>query len=519
MALWLALGLGAPGAPAATYYVTTSGNNANPGTSEALAWRTISNAAARAVAGDTVHIRAGNYGAEQVVFANNGAAALPIVFEGYRLAPGDNPPMTNAWNSEPDPAYLPLLDGGNRAAGTALQLGQRQFVTVRNLQIRNYQTGLSAFGASRLTLEHLFAKTFGDLNAEYSGVGISLGSSGHSNTVRNCTLVNASAEGLTVHGNRNHVENVRVYCNEGASVNAATDYYLVVVGNDNVVTNCSVERIGDLPHGGHGIGVKGDGRGNVFSRCTATNLRNGGLYVRHRGAVSNVFDSCEVYGGNGITLRDGASTNVFRNCSTFGAESAIWFFDTTEDGGAQYCGRGNVIENGLFSGTTGPVVWFNSYDVASPADGNRIVNCTIYGGARLFQCDRENFDNRMENSLVVAVTNFTAGTYPPQVSFRFCRFRANGFAAPAGTAILTADPLFAEPAAAHFHLRSGYGRWNPAAGAWTNDLSTRPAIDAGGSYSPEAFADLERPEAAEPAGGTPASGFRAYRVRTLPASD
>jgi len=72
-----------------TYYVATDGSDGNDGTSAATAWATIAYAAARAVAGDTIYVKAGDYGNETVIVGNSGTSNAPIRFEGYRLSPGD----------------------------------------------------------------------------------------------------------------------------------------------------------------------------------------------------------------------------------------------------------------------------------------------------------------------------------------------------------------------------------------------------------------------------------------------
>jgi hypothetical protein len=41
------------------------------------------------------------------------------------------------------------------------------------------------------------------------------------------------------------------------------------------------------------------------------------------------------------------------------------------------------------------------------------------------------------------------------------------------------DPLFANPDADDFHLKSQAGRWDPAAQAWVQDTVTSPCLDAG----------------------------------------
>ncbi len=48
-----------------------------------------------------------------------------------------------------------------------------------------------------------------------------------------------------------------------------------------------------------------------------------------------------------------------------------------------------------------------------------------------------------------------------------------------GTGNISADPLFADTANGDFHLKSAYGRRNPADSSWVADAVTSPAIDAG----------------------------------------
>jgi len=73
--------LTAPGLLANTYYVASSGNDANPGTFS-MPFQHIQTAASVMVAGDTCYIRAGTY-RETVVPANSGTALAPITFEPY----------------------------------------------------------------------------------------------------------------------------------------------------------------------------------------------------------------------------------------------------------------------------------------------------------------------------------------------------------------------------------------------------------------------------------------------------
>src|SRR5205814_1147153 len=61
-----------------TYYVRTSGNDANAGTSAAAAYKTIDKAWNSAHAGDTIYVGAGLYATADATPANNGTLASPI---------------------------------------------------------------------------------------------------------------------------------------------------------------------------------------------------------------------------------------------------------------------------------------------------------------------------------------------------------------------------------------------------------------------------------------------------------
>ncbi|HAI62904.1 MAG: hypothetical protein UU64_C0004G0015 [candidate division WWE3 bacterium GW2011_GWF2_41_45] len=65
---------------AASYYVSPSGNDSNPG-SQTQPWKTINKAAGIATTGDTVTIAAGVYN-ENVTFFRSGVSSYPVIFSG-----------------------------------------------------------------------------------------------------------------------------------------------------------------------------------------------------------------------------------------------------------------------------------------------------------------------------------------------------------------------------------------------------------------------------------------------------
>jgi hypothetical protein len=101
---------------AATYYISPSGSDSNPG-SLSLPFRTIQRCANIAVGGDTCFIRTGTY-RETVRPSQSGSAGAPITFQAY---PGDTVTLTGT-----DPVTGWTVDSGSiykaPLAGTVNQL-------------------------------------------------------------------------------------------------------------------------------------------------------------------------------------------------------------------------------------------------------------------------------------------------------------------------------------------------------------------------------------------------------------
>src|ERR1700722_2693217 len=64
-----------------TYYVSTAGNDSNPGT-RAEPWLTIQHAANTVTAGATVYVFGGVYN-QSINFPNSGTASAPLTFESF----------------------------------------------------------------------------------------------------------------------------------------------------------------------------------------------------------------------------------------------------------------------------------------------------------------------------------------------------------------------------------------------------------------------------------------------------
>ena len=98
--LVLAVGLGTLRADATTYFVASSGSDANPGTNLAVPFQTIQHAATNMVAGDTCFIRAGVY-RETLAPSGFGTRSAPITFEAYsnEVVTLDGADVVTGWTS------------------------------------------------------------------------------------------------------------------------------------------------------------------------------------------------------------------------------------------------------------------------------------------------------------------------------------------------------------------------------------------------------------------------------------
>ena len=122
-----------------TYYVSTTGDNNNPGTLTAP-WRTISHGVAHIAAGDTLYIRGGTY-QEMVHIVVDGTASNPIMISDY---PGEAVIVDGKGNTLPahgSGAYLVRIDG--------------DYLTFSNMTVQDSgEHGIGVFG-SHSTIAYL----------------------------------------------------------------------------------------------------------------------------------------------------------------------------------------------------------------------------------------------------------------------------------------------------------------------------------------------------------------------------
>ncbi len=199
----------------ATYYVSTSGNDAYSGTSN-QPFRTIQHAADIAQSGDKVKVRAGVY-YERIELKNSGTPESPIVFEGTRGSGGewltiiDGSDATSGWVAAPevgtgvykkDLGYVPyamILDGDKNIARIHEDYG-RMFAVLRRAADATYESkysrgevplavsywdGIEAYFGYKAGMTYISIEDGGDGNPNNRNVRSSPGG-GHLGNCWNC---------------------------------------------------------------------------------------------------------------------------------------------------------------------------------------------------------------------------------------------------------------------------------------------------------------------------------------------
>ena len=139
----------------ATYYVATTGNNSNPGTSS-LPWRTVAYAASKMVPGDTTYVKGGTYQEGLIRFGRSGTPSSPIKLLN---ASGQFPIINFIDKTSTRQIRMQSYDGTQKAIA---------WITIEGFEIRNGYVGIKVVNGQNLTFRrnwihhHLTQGIFGN---------------------------------------------------------------------------------------------------------------------------------------------------------------------------------------------------------------------------------------------------------------------------------------------------------------------------------------------------------------------
>jgi len=401
---------------ATDYYVSLSGSDGNSGLTEATAWRHIYYAATRAQAGDTVHIKGGNYGHEHVVMQYSGTSGNYITFEGY--------------DGE---VKIDGQDGG----GYGINLNSKSYIAIDGITITRYFIGVLGVGTS---VHHINLYNITAYNNKYGGSGHNIDLEGtedngpHDCVIKNCELWNADMANLMLRG----VNNILV--EDCLSYNTVTsgyaDYaYLIKDGGKNcIIKNCTAGQFGTNAGMHHAFAIRYGSHHNKIIDCTAYGTSHGKMsqYIAALDdAHHNEFINCKVIKRSETNIRAygyaiSGTYNSVINCAAIGVKYGI---NIGKMGDVPPTPLGHIIKNNIAID--------NVYGIIH-----------LDGGS----------DISISYNDVWGNTNNYYGTSP-------------------GTGDISEDPLFVDKGNGNIHLKSEYGRWDGS--KWVYDSVTSPCIDAG----------------------------------------
>lgn len=291
---------------AATYYVSPSGSDTNPG-SEALPWRTIQKAASTLVPGDICLVEEGTY-LENVSITRSGLIGAPIVFksriplkaliEGAVTITGNYVIL--------DGFKIKLLDG----SGFGISItGSNNEVTKCLATTDSTKLGLNNTGVG---VSGNFNKICGNYVEK---VCIGYGISGDSHLVEN-----NEAYGLRLNGNCGDVDYMRFF---GSNHIIRNNYFHGI--NLAEVGSAHVDCFQTFDNGGPSYAISNVViENNYCSNAAQGMMLEGKLYKQSRGLIvrNNIFRNC---GAWCVCLVDIADARFYNNtCDTTGGLHGIW---------------------------------------------------------------------------------------------------------------------------------------------------------------------------------------------------
>jgi len=218
-----------PSRSGATFFVSTTGNDANAGTSSAP-WKTIQHAANTVHAGDTVQVLGGVYNESVTIPSSGNATAGYITFES---APGQTA----------------ILDGTGIKVGKGQEFGlftlrTNSYIVIQGFEIRNFSS--STGGAVPVGIDFEGSGSFVEiLNNHIHNIVQTLGACNSANALGMAiygTQAPASIDHITISGNE--LDHNTTGCSENMSIDGNVQYFVTTKNLVHDNNNIGIDNIG-----------------------------------------------------------------------------------------------------------------------------------------------------------------------------------------------------------------------------------------------------------------------------------
>jgi hypothetical protein len=468
-----------------TYYVSTTGNDANPGTFT-LPFATIQHALDLAVTpGDTVDVRGGTY-KEQIALTHSGAAGAPITLQAY---PGEHPILNGT--TVPSPAFFNPGNGNSAEVVAVVMMTNVSYVNLIGFEIAKdngvaaqaeaYGVFVQGSGSHVLIQGNIIHDITGLVikqgqdNVGYGGAGIHVYGTSlarpydnviiDGNTIFNCQPGDSETETLTINGN---VTNFQIINNtihddnnigidmiggEANVFNLNDDTQNLPVARNGVCSHNTIYNIHANYGNGQAAGIYVDGGQNITISDNVSYQNDYGLQVGaewHGYVASGITASDNLLYNNrqgglifgGLADKDGpdpTGSTVGRVENSRFINNTVYNSDTLGTGYAQgqlqiQWASNNVVANNIFVASADNVL-VDTLDYAG-SNVNNVLDYNLYyapGGAANAEFDWGGQTYFWSNQNDPSVPDFQQATGEDAHS-------------------LFGNPLFVNAGAANFHL-------------------------------------------------------------------
>ncbi len=452
-------------------YVTVKGSGIHNGTL-GNEW-TLVEAGLNAVAGQTIWIKAGDYGNENVVIKSSGKIDNPIKFIGYENKPNDSPYLTKTTKTVFSSSKMPYLRASSQK-GTGINISKKSYVIVRNIQVEQFEYGFYIVGSSNTILDNIYVRgSHGNI------YGLSTGSSaGEHQRIINSYSSNATGWAIVTSGERHLIENNHVSSNKdvGMDYHISTNGCAMLNSGQHIIRGNYVERFLGDSHVGHGITFYGSTHNpsylNKYSLAENNEIYNVRMSLESRrdGSRNNVWRNIHieqlgndpVYGilTQGAHITSGHN-NIYENITVENAQTGIVFVGATSDDGATTKGIGNIIKNSVFNNLSrGIFVEGDDRNENRTIVDNLIINCTFNNVKKMFYTSGKETGatgNVIKNSVINNVPTYDGKSGSPKNwSFQysdFWDFWGTNAVPQTGTGNISNNPKFENASKGNFRLK------------------------------------------------------------------
>lgn len=340
---------------ATTYYVATTGNNNNPGTS-AKPWRNVAYAVSKMVAGDTTYVRGGTYKEGLIRFTKSGTSSAPIKL----LNESGQSPVIDCIDKTKAHRVDLSRSGSNSPIG---------WITIEGFEIRNCYNGIKFTNGHDLTIRRNWI--------HHSAPGSGILGNGTRILIDRNRINRATGHGIYAAGTTYTITNNLIYDNQ--------TYGIQLNGSSSSYYNPSY-------HTGPEFALSANWK--IVNNTFAYSLNRAGLVV-WGSTCNNTLIQNNIFYENGVKLSSTAPQGIdfisttckglqIRNNLAYASSAgAMRFLGTGAKEGTHYTQSGNIVNTLKPAFVNAPATLPSSPNFALPSGSSAIDKGTVISTAKI----------------------------------------------------------------------------------------------------------------------------------------